>query len=372
MASSREEPGSVEIDSSSLQWVGAGMACFLSFTPTGEFDSTTLLPKVRSTIASANPAVGGGLPLSVSWVVEGTNALHLRLEYGTVPRRLVRAWLEGLARALSDAGLAGKLHRPLPQRSPHWAAPAMDHQAVAVMYATRSSPDRDFIRRLSAGHGVDVLPNHALSSDGGFSVYVPYTPDLLAAIGDLGSTKLVAWKEPAESASVYCSPLGAYGWTHLGTRADQVDRARSALIDLAPDLDHAFAEVRTGLSAGWSHAPHLPATGLQSSGYLQRRAIRPHRVFDAHGLQILTAHHLERATSLTDWRTTQIGDRYLVEARDLDAWYAEDDHDAEVLARARDDFGDMIITQAELRALKRAASEAAAAVPDNDARNASP
>ena len=36
--------------------------------------------------------------------------------------------------------------------------------------------------------------------------------------------------------------------------------------------------------------------------------------------------------------------RYLVEARDLDAWYADPEPDPAVLARAREDFGEAIAT----------------------------
>ena len=117
-------------------------------------------------------------------------------------------------------------------------------------------------------------------------------------------------------------------------------------------MHHAFAEVMTGLH-GWGATPNKGPDGMSSTLYTQHRDIWPHKVFDAHGMQILTRDHLDRASDLSDWRIDEVGDRYLVEARNLDAWFAGDGADAEVLAKARADFGDMLFTEAERRARRR-------------------
>lgn len=71
---------------------------------------------------------------------------------------------------------------------------------------------------------------------------------------------------------------------------------------------------------------------------------------DPCGIQILTDRHLAKAHSLDAWRTTKLDEtHYLVEARELAAWYATplammDPVPAEVLDPARADFGDLVIT----------------------------
>lgn len=68
-------------------------------------------------------------------------------------------------------------------------------------------------------------------------------------------------------------------------------------------------------------------------------------VADAHGTQLLTDRHLSRARDLSNWEVTEITPhRYLVRAQDLEPWYAGDTPDPEVVAQARSDFGDMILT----------------------------
>ena len=67
---------------------------------------------------------------------------------------------------------------------------------------------------------------------------------------------------------------------------------------------------------------------------------------DAHGLQVLTDRHLAHARDLSGWEITDLGaGRHLVAAPDLAPWYAEPTPDPEVLARARNDFGPMLITE---------------------------
>lgn len=79
------------------------------------------------------------------------------------------------------------------------------------------------------------------------------------------------------------------------------------------------------------------------------------RVPDAHGIQLLTGAHLERAQDLSNWHVTRVEqDRWLVQARDLTPWYDGADDmsmqrgefpDPHLLADARADFGDMILTR---------------------------
>jgi len=66
---------------------------------------------------------------------------------------------------------------------------------------------------------------------------------------------------------------------------------------------------------------------------------------DAYGLQVLGPTHLERVLDLSGWVTTRLdGDRYLVEARDLGAWFDGPLPEQAVLSAARHDFAGIILT----------------------------
>ncbi|GAA2230488.1 hypothetical protein GCM10010413_29910 [Promicromonospora sukumoe] len=76
-------------------------------------------------------------------------------------------------------------------------------------------------------------------------------------------------------------------------------------------------------------------------------------VLDAYGIQVLTGTHLEHARDLSGWNITELGnDRHLVSHPDPEAWYAEDVPGAAILARARQDFGGLIITDENYRAFR--------------------
>jgi hypothetical protein len=74
-------------------------------------------------------------------------------------------------------------------------------------------------------------------------------------------------------------------------------------------------------------------------------------VQDAHGAQLLTRQHLDQARDLSAWLLTEVApDRFLVQAADLAPWWDTYAPDPDVVARARRDFGDMIITLADIEA----------------------
>jgi hypothetical protein len=66
---------------------------------------------------------------------------------------------------------------------------------------------------------------------------------------------------------------------------------------------------------------------------------------------VLTRSHVARANDLGDWSVSPLGgDRYLVQARDLDPWFFAAEPDAGTWARARDDFGEILLTDEVIRA----------------------
>lgn len=73
---------------------------------------------------------------------------------------------------------------------------------------------------------------------------------------------------------------------------------------------------------------------------------------DPCGIQILTSAHLAKANDLSAWNTTKLDhDHYLVQAHDLEPWYAtplrpSDSLPEDLITQARADFGQIVLTHA--------------------------
>jgi hypothetical protein len=77
------------------------------------------------------------------------------------------------------------------------------------------------------------------------------------------------------------------------------------------------------------------------------KPILRHYLPDAYPMQLVTGSHLEKARDLSNWSVTEVtADRYLLETRDPEPWYAAGlgKPDPNVVDRARRDFGDMLLT----------------------------
>jgi hypothetical protein len=122
--------------------------------------------------------------------------------------------------------------------------------------------------------------------------------------------------------------------------------AREPLAFAVENTDLAFVAYQDPSSSAWR--PNLRGSAwafVDEADVRYNRPLLASMVPDAHGIQMLTTAHLERANDLSDWTVTDVGSgRYLVEARSLDQWYEGPGPDLEVLEKARADFGDMIMT----------------------------
>lgn len=73
-----------------------------------------------------------------------------------------------------------------------------------------------------------------------------------------------------------------------------------------------------------------------------------------HGIQLLTEAHLARAGNLEGWDVQRLTPgRYLVLAKDLRPWFAAKETDPNILAAARQDFHDMLLTPEVIEAHRR-------------------
>ncbi|GAA4115750.1 hypothetical protein GCM10022215_14830 [Nocardioides fonticola] len=154
--------------------------------------------------------------------------------------------------------------------------------------------------------------------------------------------------DPIAERSAHLSPHGKVTFYTHDDRLDwraKLDLIRQTLLWSPPNTDVAFIAAAVWPSF-WS-----PERQVTRWPYIRESELRYNRPLlssftpDAYGIQILTDAHLARAHDLTGWLTTPLaGGRYLVEHPDLAAWYAQPEPHPDVLAKARADFGDMILT----------------------------
>jgi len=123
-----------------------------------------------------------------------------------------------------------------------------------------------------------------------------------------------------------------------------------------PDaLDLAFVRLARdgGNSWLWIKDPSLPH--VSENELVANRHLWDRFVPDVHGIQLLTEEHLARAGNLDAWDVQRVAaGRYLVAAKDLRPWFAENEIDPSILAAARQDFHDMLLTPEVIEAHRRA------------------
>lgn len=150
--------------------------------------------------------------------------------------------------------------------------------------------------------------------------------------------------------SVRFDAFGQTWWIDLDRDADPValcESARRLLVEHASDLLYGAValtfpgtdELVAATPSVWRRHPQHWAEYVP----------------DAFGVQLVTGRHLTHARDLSQWHVTEIAvDRWLVAARDLTAWFRAEDPsavrkrqfpDPDLRARARDDFGAMILTR---------------------------
>jgi len=155
-------------------------------------------------------------------------------------------------------------------------------------------------------------------------------------------------------------PYGKTVWVGRYAGMSQVERAlqlRDIMIGFASELEIGWIDLRPAIDLGG----YLPGDGSWSNA----KPVWHTYVPDARGIQVLTGTHLALAHDLSGWIVEPLGsDRYLVQAKDLHAWFpAEDDQpiwygwavDDHTLDKARADFGNLILTDAIHDTLYRAA-----------------
>lgn len=137
---------------------------------------------------------------------------------------------------------------------------------------------------------------------------------------------------------------------------DTVAAMQQAMLFAPAHTDLAFLRFASNHADSWTDLDpvnRMPV-GVDEGAMRYNRHLWSRYTADANGVQLLTGAHLANARDLSDWDIEEVArDRYLVQTRNLEPWYASEHPDPEVLEQARRDFGGMIISRDVIRANRR-------------------
>ncbi|MDH6128856.1 hypothetical protein [Kitasatospora sp. GP82] len=336
-------------------------SCHIEFVPDRpggsrwDGDNTDLLAATEAALAAADrdgtdDAMWGQGPVLT---LDGTG---LTLKGYAGPASLT-TWLEDFSTSLRQQGQSGLVRATSSVMPPHWLRHGRELRATAFVALDHALTGRADV--LLWGERAASWAAHA-----GGTAHLSATPilqhdpagpaeiaaHLTATLRGSDTATLMQYEEAeARAARVFVQRDGlavyqaydpALPWTEL------IDRVRDAVVAEAPSARLAFVAM-TGLWAySWEdRGRQLPALPTISTTDLRaNHSVWSRHVPDAHGIQLLTGAHLDRAEDLSGWSVTEIRpDRFLVEDRNPDAWFSPDGPDPELVERARRDFGRLII-----------------------------
>lgn len=161
-------------------------------------------------------------------------------------------------------------------------------------------------------------------------------------------TRTTACVSATSGAQAYFSVASATeGWR------DRLQTVTGALVRFGPHLEVGMIRITKPIGNSWRAVRGIPPEPPGDIAATDDLWLAREYVLDVYGTQVLTGTHLERTRDLSSWNITELGnDRHLVSHPDPEAWYAHDTPNSAILARARQDFGDLIITDEKYRALK--------------------
>jgi len=344
---------------------------FLLFRPadSGSVSEDEVVAAVDRAIAAANETVPprtivGGVALRA---VRGVAAT---LFWDGQDGKVIRPWLTAFTDHLAGAGLRGKVgphgeayprleglvnlnrwfptafvgfrlaeYLPMPQILRGWLVDADTTRRIA-RHAVSWAGDLP---------GVECWPG---LGSGDIQVRDPDVTEFLcssAALSTSSNTVTYRSSNPFTLNRITSADLGEFVYQSLKPDADWpalVD-AMTALLLMDPEAADVgmIKNARPG-AVSWQHLDtpmQKPVRVLMD--FENSRHLWDEYVIDAHGISLLTAKHLSHANDLSNWTVDHVApDRYLVKATDLEPWFRQAGPDEPTLARARADFGDMILT----------------------------
>jgi hypothetical protein len=281
-------------------------------------------------------------------------------------------WYLDLAARLEEQGITGKLTALPRTPPPPWVldVPTEPSPRTHLLYSIDAASDKRWIApevrrqiavdvscwlQTSRGHGYLETHGPAFLVDPSFDM----TDIVDATMGELGFCHVLAGSSErvrVKIAILQRTPaMGVSIWEPGLEWPEMINQLRQPLLWHPHLLDYGFVRTTTSiwsLTKGTDYP--LPYGNSSAKPFVWERqyqalndriAYNSVVVPDTHGIQLLTGAHLANAHDLSHWTITEVApDRYLVEADDLAAWYAQPHPDQATLVQARADFGDMIIT----------------------------
>jgi hypothetical protein len=286
------------------------------------------------------------------------------------PEPGVRAWLDALADHLRAAGWSGKVTAAPRAKVPPWLTGELRLPPQLTAFVSYRVSDAAMAARPRVGWGVSAEATTRIARAGsewgrfagaeiqlGRSIHrtSTTTPD----VGPLVAAALLKYEQagvqylrsnPPQMASVHLTWPGQACFVVLDDEAPwqvRLDKAVQAILAVPDDTDLAFVQHSDVITLNWfalaGATPRPPAVDPLS--VRTNKHLHAAYVPDAHGIQVLTDAHLRHAQDLSDWAIEPLGTgRHLVRAMDLAPWYATIGPDPDTLAKARADFGTMILT----------------------------
>ncbi|MDR6413635.1 hypothetical protein [Pseudarthrobacter sulfonivorans] len=343
---------------------------WLQFRPRGSKD---VFEAVEAAVQAANQAVDdAGWDDVFTGGVSDSDAGPVALMSRAGEEEGVRAWFTAFAQHLQSLGKSGRVTAAPEAFFPEWLSGAVEipRQLTAfVSYQTKDLALLDADEQRRAWH----VPAHltasiadagtAWGSFEGADVYLQRNihrvrtknPDVGQAVADAAAKFSMAGvtylrSEPRRKVSMELSTLGRVCYEVMDDTApwqERLAKVTRAMVAFPGDTDLAFVQYCHVYTISWSDlasvSPVLPHVKEYHVRY--NRHLNGQYIPDAHGIQLLTDAHLAHANDLSDWIIEPLGaGKHFVQAKDLEPWYASIDPDADTLAKARADFGGMLLT----------------------------
>jgi hypothetical protein len=344
---------------------------WLQFRPVGSKD---VFDAVEAAVEVANQEVeGAGWGAEVfTEGVSDSDAGPAALMSRAASEEGVRAWLDAFARHLQDLGKTGKVTAAPHAFFPDWLSGAVElpRQLTAfVSYRTIDLAPLDADQQQRGWHVPAALTSKIADTATAWGRFDDADVYLQRSIHRVRTKNPDVGQPLADAAAKFGQAGVTYlrseprrlGWVSLGTLGrtcygvmddtaswqDRLAKVVRAMAAFPADTDLAFVQYSNPLTSSWSELaaarPLLPYVKEHQIRY--NRHLNAQYIPDAHGLQLLTDAHLAHANDLSDWIIEPLaGGKHLVQAKDLEPWYATIDPDPATLAKARADFGGMILT----------------------------
>lgn len=333
-----------------------------------------LTAAVESAVAAANDGAHGKAANSVAQgqnVFQTANGVMFYLQTNGEMDD-VRGWLSIARDTLGRAGWRGTILAPSDSWGPtnaHWFTGGMYRPWTATLFLTPtrrsthapeyewSAPDhvtREVADHATAWTNASAGTNYLLAGAGQYQVGPVAPPaELLGAVlersGQVRISKLGLKPLVERSVRMSAGTRVSFGVRGVDESwRDSIRSLRECLIALGHSVECGW------VTYGSDNQESVEGRSQSSRGLLQgewqnNRHMWTTHLPDAFGIQVVTSAHLERFRYLEDgWNVTSVGnDRYLVEAKNLEPWFAQPEPVNREFARM--DMSGLILTEDAIR-----------------------